>query len=109
MSNHLEAASQVQLSRFLPNDYDNNEIQDTENDLLALYTELTFNDKNEPRAISRCNSAASHITVSNNSNRASRLRLAAIRARINANSNPRRPRANAKTKSRRPHSSAWPK
>ena len=65
--------------------------------LLALYTRLTMNDENDSRPVSRCSSSSSH-----NSNRASRLRLAAIRARINANSNPRRPRGGAKVKSRLP-------
>ncbi|CAF3666009.1 unnamed protein product [Rotaria sp. Silwood1] len=111
-SNHLEASSQLQSSHFPTNDNDdndNNEIQDTDNDLFALYTMVTLNDENEPRAMSRCSSQVSHIPMFDNSNRAFRLRLAAVRARINANSNPRRPRAGAKTKSHCPRTPGRPK
>ncbi|CAF3665994.1 unnamed protein product [Rotaria sp. Silwood1] len=101
-SNHLEPSSQLQSSHFLTNDNDTNEIQSTDIDLLAHYTKLMLNDKNEPRVMFRCNTPVSHVSLSDNSNRASRLRIAAIRARINANSNPRRPRTDPKTKNRRP-------
>ncbi|CAF1193133.1 unnamed protein product [Rotaria sordida] len=108
-TSNLQASLQPQSSHFLTNDNDNNEIQGTDIDLLALYTKLTLNHNNEPRATSRSSTPVSRISLSDNSNRASRLRLAAIRARINANSNPhrpRRPRADAKIKNRRPSTPA---
>ncbi|CAF1272608.1 unnamed protein product [Adineta steineri] len=102
VSNHFVAPSQVQSSPCLTNNTEHHELRDTGNDIMIEYARLISNDGNQARPSPRYASAASCVYADDNSNRAYRLRLAAIRARIEAASNPRRQRAGAKTKNARP-------